>query len=207
MNSKATRMLLRGLLAALMLSAVFAASSSAAPAWKFEGKALEGKETILGAAFESSMTIPGLTTKCENFLYKLTIENVSGTGKGSVTELPLYNCTTSSKWCTVASIAAESLPWAAQVKLVSSNNYIVIEGVKVAILYAGELCVLDETLATVTGSAGGKIDNTAETATFDAASFSSTGTELKALGSKIEWKGVFPTEAFQWHREQALTVS
>ncbi len=207
MNSKATRMLLRGLLAALMLSAVFAASSSAAPAWKFEGKALEGKETILGAAFESSMTIPGLTTKCENFLYKLTIENVSGTGKGSVTELPLYNCTTNSKWCTVASIAAESLPWAAQVKLVSSNNYIVIEGVKVAILYAGELCVLDETLATVTGSAGGKIDNTAETATFDAASFSSTGTELKALGSKIEWKGVFPTEAFQWHREQAFTVS
>lgn len=207
MNPKATRMLLRGILAALMLSAVFAASASAAPAWKFEGKALEGKETVVGAAFESSMTIPGLTTKCENFLYKLAIENVSGTGKGSVTELPLYNCTTSSKWCTVKSIAAESLPWAAQTKLVSSSNYIVIEGVKVAILYAGELCVLDETLATVTGSAGGKIDNTAETATFNAASFSATGTVLKALGSSIEWNGVFPTEAFQWHREQALTVS
>lgn len=207
MNSKATRTLLRGFLAALMLSAVFAASSSAAPAWKFEGKALEGKETILGAAFDSQLTIPGLTTKCENFLYKLTIENVSGTGKGSVTELPLYNCTTSSKYCTVKSITAQSLPWAAQVKLVSTNNYIVIEGVKVAILYAGELCALDETLATVTGTAGGKIDNTAETATFDAASFSATGTVLKALGSSIEWKGVFPTEAFQWHREQALTVS
>lgn len=202
-----TRMLLRGILAALMLSAVFASSASAAPAWKFEGKALEGKETVVGAAFESSMTIPGLTTKCENFLYKLAIENVSGTGKGTVTELPLYNCTTSSKWCTVASITAESLPWAAQTKLVTGSNYIVIEGVKVAILYAGELCVLDETLATVTGSAGGKIDNTAETATFNAASFSATGTVLKALGSSIEWNGVFPTEAFQWHREQALTVS
>lgn len=207
MNNKATRMLLRGVLAALMLSAVLASSASAAPAWKFEGKALEGKETVVGAAFESSMTIPGLTTKCENFLYKLTIENISGTGKGSLTELPLYNCTTNSKYCTVESIAAESLPWAAQVKLISTNNYIVIEGVKVAILYAGELCVLDETLATVTGSAGGKIDNTAETATFNATTLTETGTELKALGSKIEWNGVFPTEAFQWHREQALTVS
>jgi hypothetical protein len=207
MNSSATRMLLRGILAALMLSAVFAASAAAGPAWKFEGKSLEGKETILGGAFESSMTIPGLTTKCENFLYQVTIENASGTGKGSVTELPLYNCTTSSKWCAVESIAAESLPWAAQLKTVSTNNYIVIEGVKVAIVYVGELCALDGTLATVTGSAGGKLDNTAETATFDAASFSATSTSLKALGSSIEWKGVFPTEAFEWHRNEALTVS
>jgi hypothetical protein len=207
MSSKATRMLLRGFLAALMLSAVFAASSSAAPAWKFNGKALEGKETILGAALDSQLTIPGLTTKCENFLYKLTIENVSGTGKGSVTELPLYNCTTNTKNCSVKSIAAQSLPWAAQAKLVSTTNYIVIEGIKVVIVYSGELCVLDETVATVTGTAGGRIDNTAETATFDNASFTATGTALKALGSKIEWTGVFPTEAFQWHREEALTVS
>jgi len=207
MNQKFTSMLFRSILAALMLSAVFAASSSAAPAWKFEGKALEGKETIVGAAFESSLTIPGLTTKCENFLYKLTIENVSGTGKGSVTELPLYNCTTNSKWCTVEAIAAEKLPWAAQAKLVSTTNYIVIEGIRVSILYAGELCALGETTAIVTGSAGGRIDNTAETATFDKASFTATGTTLKALGSAIEWNGVFPTEAFEWHRTQALTVS
>jgi hypothetical protein len=206
MSSKST-MLLRGLLAALMLSAVFAASAGAAPAWKFEGKALEGKETIVGAAFESSLTIPGLTTKCENFLYKLTIENSGGTGKGTVTELPLYNCTTNSKFCAVESIAAEKLPWAAQAKTVSTSNYIVIEGVKVAILYAGEACALDGTLATVTGSAGGLIDNVAETATFNKASFTATGTALKALGSTIEWNGVFPTEAFEWHRTQALTVS
>lgn len=206
-NSKATRMLLRGALAALMLSAVFAASAGAAPTWKFEGKALEGQETILGAAVESSLTIPGLTTKCENFLYKLTIENVAGTGKGSVTELPLYNCTTNTKNCTVESIAAEALPWAAQAKVVSTTDYIWIEGIKVSILYGGELCVLEGTLAKVTGTAGGRIDNTAETATFDSASFSATGAVLKALGSTIEWTGVFPTEAFQAHRLQALTVS
>jgi hypothetical protein len=207
MNASATRMLLRGILAALMLSATFAASAAAGPAWKFEGKSLEGQETILGGAFDSSMTIPGLTTKCENFLYQLTIENVSGTGKGSVTELPLYNCSTSSKWCTVKTIEAQSLPWAAQAKTHSETNYIVIEGVKVAILYAGALCALNGTLATVTGSAGGRIDNTSESATFDSASFSATGTSLKALGNPIEWKGVFPTEAFQWHRNEALSVS
>lgn len=206
-SSRAMHMLLRGVIAALMLSAVFVASAGAAPAWKFEGTTLEGKETVVGAAFESSLTIPGLTTKCENFLYKLTIENVAGTGKGTVTELPLYNCTTNSKYCSVKSIAAEKLPWPVQAKLVSSTNYIVIEGVLVAILYEGEFCALGGTLAKVTGTAGGRIDNVAETATFDKASFTATGTSLKAIGSTIEWNGVFPTEAFEWHRNQALTVS
>ena len=89
-------------LAALaVLCALFATSASAAPAWKFESKSLEGTEVILGGALESSMTIPGLTTKCENFLYKLTIKNEAGTGKGEVTELPLYNCTTNSPVCSV----------------------------------------------------------------------------------------------------------
>jgi hypothetical protein len=208
MNRKAISTFLGAALAALaILSAVFAASAGAAPAWKFEGKSLEGTETILGAAFESSMTIPGLTTKCENFLYKLTIKNEAGTGKGEVTEVPLFNCTTNSKACSVKTIAAEKLPWPAKLVTVSTSNYIVIEGVKVAILYAGAECVLNGTLVTVTGSAGGVIDNVAETATFNSATLTATGTMLKALGQKIEWNGVFPTEAFEWHREQALSVS
>jgi hypothetical protein len=195
-------------LAALaVLCAMFASSASAAPAWKFEAKALEGTEVVLGGAYESSMTIPGLTTKCENFLYKLTIKNEAETGKGEVTEVPLYNCTTNSSACTVKTIGAEKLPWPSKLTTVSTINYIIIEGTKVAILYAGEECVLGGTLVTVTGSAGGSIDNTAETATFNATTLSATKTELKALGQKIEWKGLFPTEAFQWHREQALSVS
>ncbi len=207
MKRKATRILLGSAVAALLLSAAFAATAAASPAWKFEGKSLEGKETILGAAVESSMTIPGLTTKCENFLYKLSIKNEGGTGKGEVTELPLYNCTTNSKFCTVESIGAEKLPWASHLSTVSSSNYIVIEGVRVAILYGGEACALEGVLATVTGTAGGLVNNEAETATFNKSSFSATKTALKALGSTIEWNGVFPTEAFEWHREQALTVS
>ncbi len=195
-------------LAALaVLCAIFATSASAAPTWNFEGKALEGTETVLGGAFSSSMTVPGLTTKCENFLYKLGIKNEAGTGKGEVTEVPLYNCTANSTACTVDKIGAEKLPWASKTSTFAPSNYVVIEGVKVGILYGGEECVLGETLVTVTGSAGGVVDNTAETATFNSTTLSASKTELKALSQKIEWNGVFPTEAFQWHREQALSVS
>jgi len=207
MNRKATTIFGRVAIAALLISAVFAASAGAAPNWKFEGKELSGSETVVGAAVESSMTIPGLTTKCENFLYKLKIKNEGGTGKGEVTEVPLYNCTTNSKACSVSTIGAENLPWASHLTTVSTKNYIVIEGVKVAILYSGVECVLGGTLVTVKGSAGGLVDNTAETATFNSTTLASTGTELKALGQKIEWNGVFPTEAFEWHREQAISVS
>ena len=206
MRTKATA--IGAALAALaVLCAMFATSASAAPAWKFEGKSLEGTEVVLGGAIESSMTIPGLTTKCENFLYKLTIENSAGTGKGSLTEMPLYNCTTNSKACSVGTIGAQSLPWPTKLTTVSTTPYIIIEGVKVNIYYEGEECVLGETLVPVTGSAGGSIDNAKETATFNSSTLSASKTELKALSQKIEWNGLFPTEAFQWHREQALSVS
>jgi len=206
MNRKSTRTFVVGMLAALLLSAVFASGASAAPAWKFNGEELKGSEVIVGAAIDSSLTIPGLTTKCANFLYKVTIENASGTGKGSVTELPLYNCTTNSAACTVKTITPETFPWPAKLTTVAPSNYIVIEAVKVSIVYAGPECALGGLTVKVTGTAGGRVDNTAETATFDSASFAATKTELKALSQKILWQGVFPTEAFQWHREQALTV-
>jgi hypothetical protein len=207
MNRKSTSLFLRGVLAVLALSAVFAASASASPAWKFNGEELKTTETIVGAAIESSMTIPGLTTKCENFLYKVAISNSAGVGKGSLTELPLYNCTTSSPFCTVKTIAAETLPWPAKLTTISSQNYIFIEGVKVGIKYVGEECSVNGVLVVVKGTAGGLLDNTAETATFDKTTFATTGAKLTALGSSIEWQGVFPTEAFEWHREQALTAS
>lgn len=208
MNLKAKSILLRGVVAALLASSVFAASASAAPAWKFNGATLTGSETIVGAAIDSSLTVPGLTTKCANFLYKVKIENVSGTGKGSVNELPLYECTTSSpEVCTVKTITPETFPWPVQLQTFSSTHYIKIEGVKVSIVYDGEECILGGMTVKVTGTAGGRIDNTAETATFDSASFSATTTELKALSQKILWQGIFPTEAFEWKREQALSVS
>jgi len=206
MKLKATAMGVVAMLA--LLGAVFAASASASVTWHFEGENLEGSETILGGAYESAMTVPGMTTTCENFLYKLSIDNEGGAGKGSLTEMPLYECTTDTEEvCLVESIGAEALPWSSHLTTVSSENYIVIEGAKVGILYAGEECVLDETLVIVKGSAGGVVDNEAETATFDSSTLEATGTELKALNQKIEWNGVFPTEAFEWHREEAISVS
>jgi hypothetical protein len=209
MNRKAKSLLRRGVLAAMLalVSAMaLSASASAAPAWKFAGESLTGSETILGGAIESGMTIPGLTTKCENFLYKLTIKNKEGTGEGSVTEVPLYNCHTDSPYCFVKSIESQELPWASKLVTVTGTHYITISGVKVKIVYSGPLCALNGVTVTVTGSAGGSINNETESATFSKATLEATKTELKAMGQKIEWNGVFPTEAFEWHREQALTV-
>ena len=161
----------------------------------------------MGGAYESALTIPGLTTKCENFLYKLSIKNEAGTGKGELTEMPLYNCTTNSSACLVSAIGAEKLPYPSHLATFGTANYVIIEGVKVGIKYKGEECALGGILVSVTGSAGGEVNNTTETATFNSTTLSASKTELKALSQKIEWSGLFPTEAFQWHREQPLSVS
>lgn len=206
MNRKSIRVFMGGLLAALMLSAVFAGSAMAGPAWKFNGEELKGTETMLGGAQKSGLTAWGMTTTCDNFLYKFEIWNSSGTGKGNVTELPLYNCYTNST-CTVEAIEAESFPWPASLTTIGSSNYMTVKGVDVWILYGGWFCPMWGVWAHVTGSAGGLVSNATESATFSAASFKATGTELNALGSSVEWNGFFPAESFQWHREQALSAS
>lgn len=207
MIRKTKSIFLLGAFAALVASMAFASVASAGPAWKFEGKELVGTEVIVGGAEHSSMALPGLVTDCENFLYKLTVSNSAGTGKGEVTELPLYNCTTDSEACAVKTIAAQTLPWPAVLKTVATKHYIVIEAIKVAIQYSGVECALGGVTAVVKGTAGGLIDNTTESATFNSESFTATGTKLTALSSKVDWKGFFPTEAFQWNREKALSVS
>lgn len=206
MNRKTTSVFLRGLIAALMLSAVFAASSSAAPVWKFNGTTLTGSEKIVGGAEKSGLTVPGMTTTCANFLYGVSISNVSGTGKGSLNELPLFECTTNTV-CTVETTEAEGLPWPATLKAVGATNYIVIENVHVNILYGNPKCAVYETEVEIEGSAGGSIDNATERATFSPATFTASGTALSSFGNKVEWNGVFPTEAFEWHRNEALTAS
>lgn len=206
MRPKAIRVALGGLLAAIMLTAVFASSASAAPAWKFSGKALEGKEVILGAAENSGLTMWGFTTSCENFLYEVEIKNEAGTGKGNITSLPLFNCYTNST-CTVEAIEAEAFPWPSELKTVGTSNYLVVKNVNVWVLYGGWFCPLWGVWTHVTGTAGGLINNETETATFGPSSFKATGTELKSLGEAVEWNGKFPTEAFQSHRGEPISVS
>jgi hypothetical protein len=206
MRSKMMRVILAGVLAAVAMSAVFTASAGAAVQWKFNGTNLTGTEDVVGAAISSSMTIPGMTTTCEHFLYNMHVENAAGAGKGSITELPLYECHTNTAACTVEAIGAKALPWPTKLMTVSSKNYLFVEGVEVGILYGGKECALGEVEVRVKGTAGGLISNETESATFNAASFTATGAKLKVGGTTIEWNGVFPTEAFEWHREQAISV-
>jgi hypothetical protein len=206
MNLKSTRIFLGSLLAVLALSAAFAGTALAGPVWRFNGEELKTTEKVVGAAEKSGLTVPGMTTTCTHFLYNISISNSAGTGKGSLTELPLFECYTNTK-CTVDAIEAESLPWPATLKTVSSVNYIVIEKVKVNILYGNPACAVYETEVEVAGSAGGSIDNATQSATFSPTTFKATGTALNSFGNPVEWNGVFPTEGFEWHREQALSVS
>jgi hypothetical protein len=206
MRTKKMAATLAAVLAMMAMGSVLAASAGAAPQWKFNGTTLTGKEDILGAATSSSLTIPGMTTVCEHFLYNMEIENSAGTGKGSITELPLFECHTSSGKCTVEAIGARKLPWPTHLVTASGKQYLFVEGIEVGILYEGPLCALAETEVIVTGTAGGLISNETETATFNSTTFSATGAKLKVGGTAIEWNGVFPTEAFEWHREQAISV-
>lgn len=205
MRTKILGVILAGVLATLALGSVFTASAGAAQ-WKFDGTALSGKEDILGAAVSSSMTIPGMTTTCEHFLYNMSIENSGGSGKGTINELPLFECHTSSGVCKVEAIEARDLPWSTHLTTVSGKTYLFIEGVEVGILYGGEMCALDEVELPVTGTAGGLVSNETESATFNSSTFSATGAQLKVGSTPIEWNGVFPTEAFQWHREESISV-
>lgn len=207
MHSKSIRILITGLLAALAISAISAGSASATPIWKFDGVELKGTELTVGFGLAGKLTIPGAAVECEHFLYKMKISNSGGTGKGEVTELPLFNCTTTNPECTVEVVEAEKLPWPAHLMAGKSGNYIVVEGVKIGIVYGGVTCPLSEIFIPVTGSAGAAFENASEAAVFNSASFKETKTALKALGSSVQLEGVFPTEAFEWHRGQALSVS
>ncbi len=207
MKARATRLLAPSLLAALVIGAIFAGTAAAKPAWHFEGTPLEETEVTVGFGLESSLTGTFPAATCEHFLYRMNISNSAGTGEGEITELPLFNCTTTiGGECTLELIEGKEMPWPAHLKTKGGNNYLIIEGIAIDIVYGGELCVLSEMLIEVTGSAGGVFDNETEAAVFDEASSENTETGLEALGLSEWLEGAFPTEAFQWHREQALSV-
>ncbi len=198
--------LLSAMLAALALSAVASSTASASPQWHFGGvllPELEG-ETVVGAAFSSSLSSGGASTTCEHFLYNMEVWNFFGGGEGLVDELPLFNCTTTAPGCTVTSIAAEELPWFSYVETIAGKRYLEIEEIDVKIVYGGASCKLGT--VKVEGTAGGLINNSTSTATFNKASFEATHTSLKIGANAVEWTGEFPMEAFEVNREKALEV-
>ncbi len=195
------------LVSVLALTLGMAASASASPAWKFNGTELSGSETLVGAATSSSMTIPGVTTECKHFLYNMKISNNKGTGKGEITELPLFECTTDTSGCTVKSIEAKKLPWPTHLASAWGNNYLIVEGIDVEVVYGGSSCAYAGIPITVSGSAGGETNNSTETATFNNGTILATGTGLWVGFTWVEWNGEFYTEPFESHREQKVEVS
>jgi hypothetical protein len=202
---KTRRIAVAAVLAVMALASASLAGTASASVWKFNGTELGAgsTETIVGAAFSSKLTIPGATTECEHFLYNSKVKNEGGAGKGEITEVPLYECKASGS-CTVESIAAEKLPWPLHLATFGGKDYVVIEGVKVGIKYAGELCALSGTLTIVKGTAGGLVNNEAQTVTFSKSSFEATGTSLKVGSSSVEWIGEFPAEPFESRREEKI---
>lgn len=203
------RMFVAGSLASLTLCAAAAGGADAAPEWRFGGKLLSGAaETVEVKATKASLTIPGLTTTCEPFVFELKVENSGGggAGVGEVTGVPLNNCYTNSKYCPVEWAQASSTPWPVRLTTVAGQDYLVIEAIKIAFMYGGEECALSETEVVVTGSAGAVVNDIAHTVTFSASTFLATGTQLKALGSKIEMNGVFDLIATGTNKGLAVTV-
>jgi len=197
---------LLGVVTALAIGATVAPAANASPMWKFGGKSLETIETVIGDASKSALTIPSLTTTCKNIHYKMKIFNSGGTGQGDINEVLFEECSTGSA-CAVGSITAEKLPWHLHLTTLTPSDYVILEGVKATILYEGEECVLAETPVTITGTAGGLFENLTSTMVFNASTFKTTKTELKALGTKVEWSGLFSTEATGLHIGQSLSVS
>ncbi len=193
--------------AALLFAAATPAGASASPFWEFNGVRLEEEETVLLSSTSVTFTIPGLTTTCE-MDYDLTVWNLpaGGAGHGSATGLSFSNCHTNSPACTVASIQALGLPWVADPVKVSASNYLVIKGVRIDLLYAGEECVLAEIPIEITGSAGGLIDNGTQSVIFNSSSFATTGTKLSALKSTVQLQGTFAIQATGPHNGQSIAV-
>jgi hypothetical protein len=197
--------MLSAVLAVFALSAVASTAADAVvPQWHFGGTLLSeaSEETVVGAAFSSSLKSGGASTTCEHFLYNMNVFNLFGEGDGFVEELPLYSCTTTAPSCTVSSITAEELPWFSYVENFGTKKYLVIDEVNVKIVYGGTGCTLGT--VKVTGTAGGLISGS--TVTFSKASFEATGTSLKAGANAVEWIGEFPMEAFKGNREKAVEV-
>lgn len=205
MKRRTMSIVLAAIFSSLAASAALASSAAASPVWKFEGAELTSPEMLIGGTTESSVTFPGLTTKC-SLVYSMKIENVSGTGKGEVTYFPNFTCSTNSKVCTVDRAEPKSLPWSAQLKTIGLGKYLVIPSLTMEILYGGEECVLGGIAGVIKGSAGALFNQGTQSFVFTPANFTATGTELKVFGSKAEWNATLSTEAFGPHLGETLSI-
>lgn len=213
MGRRSCAVLLRGAITAFALAsllvAAWASDASAAPAWKFGVAELKEPESIGGGSAKSTLNITGIGMTCERFPYEMTVSNEATTAKGEITEVAPDVCATNTT-CDIESLTVEGLPWKLHGVTVEVEeklaNYIVIEGIRITIVYVGDLCALDEIPVTYAGSAGAKYDSTSGTFTLSAANSKATGAQMKALGSAAEWTGMFTTEALGLHGGEVLKL-
>jgi hypothetical protein len=177
----------------------------AAPVWKFDGHLLTGAETVLAKAIDEQFKIPGLPTECAHATMVLEITNgsVSIGGTAKVKEFVNEGCTAGSI-CRVERFEAKKLPWPGRLVTAGGKDYLVLEGMEIEVLYGGAECAYAEVPVIVKGSAGGLIENSTETITFNKASESATGTTLKVGASAVEWDALFVTEAQGAHKGEGL---
>jgi hypothetical protein len=187
-----------------LLGATGAPAADAAPLWKFNGHLLTGTETVIAKAIDERFGIPGLPTECAHATMVLEITN-GGTSGGSakVKEFLNEGCTAGSV-CHVERFEAKKLPWSGHLATVGGKDYLVLEGMEIEVLYGGPQCAYAEVPVIVKGSAGGLIENSTETITFNKTSESATGTKLKAGASVVEWDALFATEAQGAHKGEML---
>lgn len=199
------KILLAATALAALLASVSAAPANASPAWRFDGEQLEGKETLIGGATGVQLTFFGLTTTCDGFLYIMKVENIASVGKGEITYLPIFDCTTNGA-CSVERAEAEELPWPTPLASVSGKNYVTFKNVHVLIEYGGEECVLGEIEFDIVGTMGALYNNETETMTFSPSSFEKTKTKLQTFSTEVELSAVLSAEAFGPHLGEAVTV-
>ncbi|HSZ70291.1 MAG TPA: hypothetical protein VK756_08005 [Solirubrobacteraceae bacterium] len=195
MGRRAGYALLVALVLALLGAAGASVAGAAAPVWKLDGNPPTGTEKIIARAVDEQFVIPGLTTECAHATMVLGVTNRTSFADAEVEEFLNEGCATEAgSKCHVERFEAKKLPWPAHRVTVSGKEYLVLEDVHIEARYSGSECAFAGETVTVKGSAGGLIENTTETITFDKATASATGTSLKVGSSAVEWDALFLAE-------------
>jgi hypothetical protein len=197
---------IRCILMLAVLCLFCAASAAANPTWQFNGTPLVGSEKVVGDAVLASYEFAGLTTTCKKMHYAMTIFNSAGTGQLELKSLSLTKCVADEEFCFVESSEAEALPWTGHLSTIGGSDYLILKGVKLGLLYGDQNCVIGEFPFAITGSAGALFEDPTESFSFDASTFSTTGTKLVANGSVTLLDAGFTTEATGVHEGESLTV-
>jgi hypothetical protein len=193
------------LLAALTASAALAGTASASQ-WKFNGKVLEGSETVTAETAKSSLALKGLTTSCAA-TEQLTLSNSGGVGVATVDSVSLSGCGTDGV-CTVTKATAKGLPWSGATSVAGGSSYLKVSGFNEEFLYGNELCAAEGLTFAYKGSVGGLFDNSSSKLVFNAASEAATSSKVTTFGTtEAKYSGEFSVKATGSHAGQTLTLS